>query len=66
MATYHGVVSDFAAAEERHDFAAEYRFRTQLDRILTAPMIGTIYQERADSRPASRRPRRTTTPTTGP
>ena len=47
MATYHGVVSDLAAAEERHDFAAEYRFRTQLDRILTAPMIGTIYQERA-------------------
>lgn len=44
---YRSVVANLAAAEEQHDFAAQYRFRQQLDRVLTPGMIGYIYKEHA-------------------
>ena len=46
MATYRQLVANLAAAEARHDFAAESRFQTQLDQMLTPSLIGKIYQER--------------------
>jgi hypothetical protein len=46
MVAYRQVVSNLAAAEARHDFAAKYRFEQQLDKLLTPAVIGTIYQQR--------------------
>src|SRR5262245_6588639 len=50
MAAYRQVVSNLAAAEARHDFAAKYRFEQQLDKLLTPVVIGTIYQQREQLR----------------
>ena len=44
---YRSLVANLAAAEERHDSQAAYRFGNQLDRILTPGMIGYVYQEHA-------------------
>ncbi|HEX5014396.1 MAG TPA: hypothetical protein VFV72_09595 [Candidatus Limnocylindrales bacterium] len=47
MSDYRAVVANLAAAEERHDFAAQYRFRQELDKVLTPAMIGSIYEKHA-------------------
>jgi hypothetical protein len=46
IVTYRQVVANLAAAEERHDFAAQARFESQLDELMTPAVIGKIYQER--------------------
>ena len=46
MTEYRQVVANLAAAEARHDFAAQHRFESQLDKLLTPQLIGTIYQQR--------------------
>ena len=45
---YRALVANLAAAEERHDYEAQYRFGQQLDRILTPGMIGYVYQKHAE------------------
>jgi hypothetical protein len=47
MTEYRQLVANLAAAEARHDFAAQYRFGKDLDRMLTPAIIGTIYEQRA-------------------
>ena len=47
MASFRQVVSNLKAAESRHDFAAQARFGDQLKTMLTAEMIGKVYQEQA-------------------
>jgi hypothetical protein len=47
MANYSRLVASLKVAEESHDFASRYRFERQLDQMLTAPMIGAIYEARA-------------------
>jgi hypothetical protein len=44
---YRALVANLAAAEDRHDFQAQYRFKQQLDRILTPGMIGYVYEKHA-------------------
>jgi len=47
ISDYRTLVANLAAAEDRHDFQAQFRFGNQLDRILTPGMIGYVYQEHA-------------------
>jgi hypothetical protein len=47
MENYARVVSNIAAAESRHDFAAKFRFERQLRATLTPQAIGLVYQERS-------------------
>jgi hypothetical protein len=47
MADYRQVVSNLAAAEARHDYASQFRFKQELSAVLTPEVIGTIYQTRA-------------------
>jgi hypothetical protein len=46
MTSYRQLVANLAAAEARHDYAAQARFQGQLDEALTPALIGKIYQER--------------------
>jgi hypothetical protein len=47
MTAYRQLVADIKVAESRRDFAAQYRFASQLKTMLTAETIGSIYQEHA-------------------
>ncbi|MFL5769648.1 MAG: hypothetical protein ACJ765_06175 [Chloroflexota bacterium] len=48
MDGYRLIVANIAAAEKRHDFAAQHQFVEELDRALTPAVIGGIYIERAE------------------
>ena len=47
LAEYSRMVAKLTVAEASHDFASRYRFERQLDQMLTAPMIGAIYEAHA-------------------
>jgi hypothetical protein len=47
LASYRQIAANLAAAEERHDFAAQFRFSRQLDGALTPAVLGALYTEHA-------------------